>query len=301
MAKRVAVTGATGLIGSALVQALNARGDEVVRLVRHPPQSPHDVPWDPAAGTHGELGYLDALVNLAGAPIGRRWTYAYKEELLTSRLAATRLAATITADLQGRCALINGSATGFYGADRGDERLDETSPPGTTFLAEVVQAWEAATTLAQSAGVRVALARTGIVLAPNGGALAPVLRLTRLGLGGPLGSGRQFWPWISLEDEVAALIALIDSDLEGPVNLVAPTPARQGELARQLGAALHRPALLPAPSAALRLVMGEFAADILGSQQVVPQVLSDAGFTWSHPDLSSAVTWLVGAQRPGRI
>lgn len=280
---RVAVAGASGFIGTALTAALRERGDDVVPLVRRSP-GPGDVSWDPAAGTIDAVGLhgVDVIVNLAGAPIATRWTPQVKRELRDSRVTATRTLASYVA-AHPSIALINGSAVGIYGSDRGDEQLTEDSDPGSTFLAGVVRDWEQATAAASGAGARVALARTGIVVGAGGGAAAPLLPLARLGLGGPLGSGRQFWPLISLRDEVRALLHLIDSDLSGPVNLVGPAPQPQRDFARALGARLHRPAALPTPGVALRVVMGEFAADILGSQRVLPTRLLDDGFEFVDP------------------
>ena len=189
--------------------------------------------------------------------------------------------------------LVSGSAVGYYG-DRGDEELTEASPPGTGFLSDVVLAWEAATQPAVDAGASVALVRTGIVLAREGGAMKPLLLLGRFGLGGPLGSGRQFMPWITLTDEVGAILHLLDRpDVTGPVNLSALDPARQRDIATALGRALHRPAVLPAPSFAVHVVLGEFAGEILGGQRIVGDVLRDSGYTFTHPDLESAIRWLV--------
>jgi uncharacterized protein (TIGR01777 family) len=187
--------------------------------------------------------------------------------------------------------LVCGSAVGYYG-NRGDEVLTEASTGGAGFLADVVRAWEAETAPAAEAGIRVALARTGLVMAPSGGAFGRLLPLLRLGLAGPLGNGRQWWPWITLEDQNAALEFLLEKDLHGPVNLSAPNPLRQGELTRALGRAFRRPTLLPAPAPALRLVLGEFSAEVLASQRMVPRRLLDAGFSFRHPDVDSAAEWL---------
>ncbi len=281
----IAITGASGLIGGALSSALRARGDRVRVLVRRDPQGPEQFRWDPAIGTFdpGALDGVDAVVNLAGAGVGdRRWTTAYKTEILRSRLGATKtICAAITAS-GAPIRLVNGSAVGYYG-DRGEEVLAEDSPPGTGFLAQVVKAWEGATADLADAGGSVVLARTGLVMASSGGAMAPMLRLARLGLGGPLGSGQQFWPVISLRDEVAALIHLIDDrELTGPVNLVGTVPARQREVAAALGRLLKRPAVLPAPRLGLRLVLGQFAQEVLASERVLPDRLLGSGFV--HQD-----------------
>jgi uncharacterized protein len=293
---RIAVTGSSGLIGTALVAALRQRGDEVVRLVRRPPRAADEVQWDPATGHLDPrvLEGVDGVVNLAGAGVGdSRWSPSYKREILASRVDATTAVATAVAAAGHPVRLVSGSAVGYYG-DRGDEELTEASPPGSGFLSDVVLAWEAAAQPAVDAGAPVAFIRTGIVLAREGGAMKPLLRLARLGLGGPLGSGRQFMPWITLPDEVGAILLLLDSpEVTGPVNLVGPAPARQREVAQALGRALHRPAVLPAPSVALRVVLGEFAGEVLGGQRIVGHALRDSGYAFAHADLGSAVRWLV--------
>ena len=294
---RIAVTGSSGLIGSAVVAALTERGDEAVRLVRRAPRAPDEVQWDPLS-RHLDptvLDGVDGVVNLAGAGVGdRRWTPSYKHEILASRVDSTVAVATAVAAVDHPVRLVSGSAVGYYG-DRGDEELTEASPPGADFLSDVVLAWEAATAPATDAGASVVTIRTGIVLAPDGGAMKPLLRLARLGLGGPLGNGRQFMPWITLPDEVGAILHLLDHpEVTGPVNLSAPEPARQREVAAALGRALHRPALLPAPSIALRAVLGEFAVEVLGGQRIVGDALRDTGYGFVHGDLDSAVRWLVG-------
>ncbi|MEO7752114.1 MAG: TIGR01777 family oxidoreductase [Terracoccus sp.] len=300
MTKRVAITGSSGLIGGALRGALTARGDTVLRVVRRPASSPEEIEWDPSAGRLDptSLDEVDAVVNLAGVGIGdKRWDDEHKHAVEQSRLDSTWTVSRALADVHERTGrsirLVNASAVGYYG-DRGDEVLVEQSAPGTDFLSGVVTRWEAAADPARAAGLPVAVARTGLVMAPGSGAFKPLLLLARLGLGGPLGSGREWWPWITLVDEVNALLHLVDHpEITGPVNLVAPGDARQGDIARELGRALSRPALLPAPRVALRVVVGEFADSILASQRVEPQVLLDDGFTFEHPDLAGAVSWLV--------
>jgi uncharacterized protein len=293
---RIAVTGSSGLIGTALVAALRARGDEVVRLVRRAPGSADEVQWDPSSRVLDPraLDGVDGVVHLAGAGVGdHRWTPSYKREILTSRVDSTHAVAGAVAAAGHRVRLVSGSAVGFYG-DRGDEELTEASPPGADFLSDVVLAWEAAAQPAVDAGASVAVIRSGIVLAREGGAMKPLLRLARLGLGGPLGSGRQFMPWITLADEVGAILHLLDrDDVTGPVNLSAPSPARQREVADALGRALHRPAVLPAPSVAIRLVLGEFAVEILGGQRIVGKKLEASGYSFQHADLDTAIRWLV--------
>lgn len=293
---RIAVTGSSGLIGSALVAALVERGDEVVRLVRRAPRAADEVQWDPSSRTLDPhvLDDVDGVVNLAGAGVGdHRWTPSYKHEILASRVDATHAVAAAIAAADHPVRLVSGSAVGVYG-DRGEEELTEANPPGTGFLAEVALAWEAATQPAVDAGAPVAFIRTGIVMAGEGGAMKPLLRLARLGLGGPLGNGRQFMPWITLPDTVGAIVHLLDSpEVTGPVNLSALRPARQREVASALGRALHRPAVLPAPSIALRTVLGEFAVEVVGGQRIVGDVLRDTGFEFVHGDLEAAVRWLV--------
>ncbi|HEY8618681.1 MAG TPA: TIGR01777 family oxidoreductase [Dermatophilaceae bacterium] len=293
--QRVAITGASGLIGSALSAFLSARGDEVVHLVRRQPRASHEISWNPVTRTlsPGDLTGVTAVVHLAGAGVGdHRWTPAYKHEILASRVDGTATIATALANLGEPIALVSGSAIGAYG-DRGDLILTEDSGPGQGFLADVVRSWESATGPAQDAGLRVVHARTGLVLTPKGGAMERVLRLARFGLAGPLGSGQQYWSWITLHDEVRALAHLIDQDLSGPVNLVSVQPLRQAEIMKALGAVLGRPAVLPAPALALKVILGEFASDILGSQRALPSVLTASGFVFDHDTIESAMRWLV--------
>ena len=299
MTKRVAITGSSGLIGGALRRHLEARGDEVVRLVRRDPSGPGEARWDPS---HGQLDAsalegVDAVVNLAGVGIGdKRWDAAHKREVERSRTDATWTVAQALAQARARGAnarLVNASAVGYYG-DRGDEVLTETRAPGRDVLAGIVTRWEAAADPAREAGVPVACVRSGLVMSPDGGAFKPVLLLARLGLAGPMASGNEWWPWITLVDEVRAITHLLDHpDLTGAFNLAAPGSARQRDIAKAIAAALHRPSVLPAPRLALRAVVGEFADSIVASQRVVPEALVAAGFTFEHPDLEAAVSWLV--------
>jgi uncharacterized protein (TIGR01777 family) len=296
--RRVAITGASGLIGSALSAFLSSRGDDVVHLVRREPRARYEISWDPASRKldPGALSGVTSVVHLAGAGVGEhRWTRAYKHEILASRVDGTATIATALADLGEPIALVSGSAIGAYG-DRGDELLTEDSESGQGFLAGVVRAWEAATRPAQEAGLRVVHARTGLVLTPAGGAMQRVLPLARLGLAGPLGTGRQYWSWITLHDELRALAHLIDQDLAGPVNLVSTQPLRQAAVMKALGAQLGRPAVLPAPALALKVALGEFAGDILASARVLPGVLTASGFVFEHDTIESAMRWLV--ERP---
>jgi uncharacterized protein (TIGR01777 family) len=295
MPQRIAVSGASGLIGGALSAFLHARGDAVVHLVRREPRTPSEVGWDPASRRLDprDLSGLTAVVHLAGAGVGdHRWTTAYKHQILASRVDGTSTIATALADLGEPIALVSGSAIGAYG-DRGDELLTEDSKTGQGFLADVVRAWESATAPAQEAGLRVVHARTGLVLAPHGGAMARVLPLARFGLAGPLGAGRQWWSWITLHDEVRALAYLIDQELSGPVNLVSTQPLRQAEVMKALGAVLGRPAVLPAPALALKIALGEFADDVLASHRILPTVLTSSGFAFDHDTIESAMRWLV--------
>jgi len=289
---KIAVTGASGLIGTALVPALRRDGHEVLRLVRRPTQTPDEVTWDPAAGTVDldRLAGTDAVVHLAGVGVGdRRWTAAHKADILASRVQGTRTVARAVATLDPRPAvLVSASAIGFYG-DTGDREVDESAPAGTGFLAGVVQAWEAAADEARAAGVRVVHPRSGLVMSRKGGAWGRMLPLFRLGLGGRLGPGDQYWSYITLEDEVRALSFLLIAGLSGPVNLTAPNPVTNAELTRAMGAALHRPTVFAVPGAALRLVLGEFSTEVLGSARVLPHALQRAGFAFKHPDVTTAV------------
>ena len=298
----VVVSGSHGLIGSALLPALAMAGHRTRRLVRSRP-GPDDVVWDPAAGTIDAAGLdgVDAAVHLAGAGIGdKRWTGAQKARILDSRVMGTTLLSTTLAGLPTPPrVLVSGSAVGFYG-DRGDEVLTEESPAGDGFLAGVVKAWEEAAAPAAEAGVRVVNTRTGIVHSPAGGALKKQLPLFRLGLGGPLGSGRQWVSWITIDDEVAALIHVLTTDsLNGPVNVTSPQPVTSQDLARAVGRALHRPAVVPVPPAALALVLGrELTTEMLvASQRAVPAKLEASGFRFRHPEAAAAMEALLGRPR----
>lgn len=290
----VAVSGATGMIGGALVARLRERGHAVRRLVRPSTRaSEGDIVWDPAAGRldAAALEGVDAVVHLAGEPIAQRWTAQAKRAIRESRIAATALLARTIATLGRKPrVLASGSAIGFYG-DRGDEPLDERSPAGTGFLADLAREWEAATAPAAAADIRVVLLRTGIVLSAEGGALARLLPPFRLGVGGPIGSGRQWMSWIGLEDQLRAIeLAIATPSLHGPVNLVAPDPVTNAAFATALGHALHRPAIVPVPALVLELMYGEMAREtILAGQRVAPRALLDAGFEFRHPDLAGAL------------
>lgn len=289
---RVAVTGASGLIGSALVPHLQARGDAVLRLVRRPARSPDEVQWDPKTGAVDldRLAGIDGVVHLAGAGVGdRRWTDAYKREILDSRVDGTRTIVQAMLNLNPRPqVLVAGSAIGWYG-DTGDTAVDESAPAGTGFLADVVRAWEAAADPAAAGGIRVAHARTGLVVAKSGGAWGRLFPIFKLGLGGKLGSGRQWWSWISLRDEVRALTYLLDQPIAGPVNLTAPHPRTNAEITKVMGQVMHRPTLAAVPAFALKTALGEFSIEVLGSARVLPEVLTASGFSWSDPQIDDAI------------
>jgi uncharacterized protein len=292
---RVAVTGASGFVGRRLVEALLARGDQVVALGRRPgdmhlPAAAERRRFDPndAAPQPGAFEGADAVVHLAGESIAGRWTAAKKRAIADSRVAGTRcLVESLAAARAKPAVLVAASAVGFYGS-RGDEPLFESAAPGGDFLADVCARWEAAADAARGLGVRTVLLRTGIVLG-NGGALASMAPPFRLGLGGPFGSGRQFVPWIHLDDVVALYLFALDRPLAGAVNAVAPDYATSARFAQALGSAVARPALAPAPGIALHAVLGEFASTILASQLVIPAKAEDAGFAWSHPFLEEAM------------
>lgn len=297
--QRVAITGASGLIGGALSSSLREGGHDVVRLVRRDPSAGDERPWDPS-NAHLDpavLADVDTVVHLAGAGVGdKRWTPEYKATIHASRVDGTDLVSRVVADGAGPIRLVTASAIGIYG-DRGDEVLTEDSASADTFLAGVVRDWEGASAPAKAAGIPVAHARTGIVLSTTGGAFTPMLRLGRLGLGGPLGSGRQWMPWITLADAVAAYTRLIeDPSVTGPVNLTAPHPVRQRDLARALGRRLHRPAVLPAPRPAMYAALGEFAGEALASVRVLPHRLGEIGFEHAHPRLGDAFDHLLGQE-----
>lgn len=295
----VAVTGATGMIGSALVARLRAQGHVVRRLVRASRSAEQDdIVWDPSHGVLDaqKLEGTDAVVHLAGEPIARRWTPERRRSIRDSRVKGTELLARGIASLTVKPrVMLSGSAIGFYG-DRGDAPTDETTPHGSGFLSQVVQEWEAATAPASDAGIRVVLLRSGVVLSARGGALEKLLPPFRLGVGGPIGSGRQWMSWISLEDELRAIeFALFDDDLHGPVNLTAPTPVRNAEFASTLGRVLARPAVVPVPAFALELMYGEMAREtILAGQQVAPGALMSAGFEFRHPTLEQGLRGELG-------
>lgn len=294
---RVLVSGSHGLIGTALIDTLRSSGHEVGRIVRTQARTgaePSDVTWDAESRTldTAAMEGSDAVVHLAGVPLGRRWTDSYKKRVRDSRVQGTTQLATALANLERPPkVMVSASAIGYYG-DRGDEELTEDSTPGTGFLAELVQDWEAATGPAEEAGVRVVHLRSAVVQSANGGALAKQLPLFRLGLGGQLGPGRQYFSWISLDDEVAAILHAIDNEsVRGALNAAAPNPVTNNEFTRILGAALGRPTMLRVPSFALSVAFGtEMASEmLLVSQRVRPARLEATGFRFRHPDLPGAL------------
>lgn len=307
---RILVSGSHGLIGSALTAALGRAGHQVVPLVRATAGGPGEerasatgqVWWDIAAGRLDRAALAracpTAVVNLAGEGLdARRWTQAQKARIRDSRVHGTRLLASALAELNpSPSVMVSASAIGWYG-NRGEQLLDESSGPGTGFLAEVCQEWEAATATARTAGIRVVHLRSGIVQSPAGGALAKQLAIFRLGLGGRLGTGNQYWSWVCLEDEVGAIMAALgDEGLHGPLNATAPHPVTNAEYTRTLARVLHRPALLPAPKAGLSLALGaEMASEmLLASQRVHPGALEASGYQWRQPELEPALRAVLG-------
>ncbi len=299
---RILVTGPRGLIGSALLPALRARGHTVLGLSRRAAGA-EEIGWDPGRGVleARALEGFAAVVHLAGEPLGVRWTPLTKAQIRASRVEGTRLLAERLASRTSRPGvLVSVSAIGWYG-DRRDERLDERSRPGTGFLAELCRAWEEAAAPAGSAGIRVVHPRLGLVLSPGGGSLARLLPIFRLGLGGPLGNGWAWWSWVAIDDVIAALERLLaDESLAGPVNVTAPGAVRNRVFARALGRALDRPAWLPAPAFALRALFGEMAdGALLASLRVEPARLLAAGHSFRFPELESALRHLLGASAVG--
>ncbi len=295
---RAVVAGASGLIGTALIPALEVDGYDVVRLVRREARGDRESSWDPEAGTldRGLITGADLVINLAGASIGaKRLTKSYAKVVLESRLVTTSLLATTLAE-RGSGHLIQASAMGYFGA-RGETELRERSHPGSGILSEITAAWERAANPAVLAGVQVQWLRTGLVIAPTGGLAQRLLPLIRLGLLRSLGSGKQWMSWISLLDVVRAVSFLASTDYAGPVNLVAPQPARNADVIAALARAAHRPHLFPVPGAALKLAVGPAAIDLLGSQKGFPQVLTRLGFSWNHPDIDAAAEWVMASRR----
>lgn len=289
---KVVVSGASGLIGSALVPALEAAGHDVLRLVRRDARGASEVAWDPGAGTvdAARLAGVDAAVSLSGANLNRRWTAARKREIRDSRVSSTSLLARTLAELEPRPRVfVSAGGCGIYG-DRGDEVLTEESELGTGFLADVGRAWEAAADPARAAGLRVVSFRQGMVLTRDGGALRQMLLPFKLGVGGRVASGRQWWSWVSLDDLVAAYLFVLESELAGPVNLASPSPVTSAAFAKALGRALHRPAVLPVPAFTIKVLFGERGeAVVLEGQRTLPARLLDAGFTFAYDDLDAAL------------
>ncbi|MFE7174589.1 TIGR01777 family oxidoreductase [Streptomyces sp. NPDC057616] len=290
---RIAVAGASGLIGAALVRSLAADGHEVVRLVRRPPRAAQEVRWDPEGGRVDAAGLAgcDAVVNLAGAGVGdHRWTDAYKARIRCSRVLGTTALAEAIAGLERKPRVfVSGSAMGFYG-ETGERTVDESAPPGDGFLPRLCVEWEAAAAPAREAGVRTVFPRTGLVVARGGGAWGRLFPLFEAGLGGRMGDGRQYWSYIALHDEVAAIRHLLDTDgLSGPFNLTAPVPLTNREITAAMGRVLHRPTLFTVPAPVLRAALGELSGDVLGSARVVPKRLLESGFTFAFPDIEGAL------------
>ena len=293
--QRIAVTGATGMIGSALVGHLKSEGHTVQKLVRRPVVSSDEIAWDPKAGTIdlAALEGVDAIIHLAGANVGdRRWTKRYKAEILNSRLLGTNTIATAVSQLKPSV-FISASAIGWYG-ETGNRAVTENDRPGDDFLATVCKEWEGAADLAGD--VRTVKLRTGLVLEPNSGALGKMLPLFRFGLGGKLGNGKQWWSWITLHDQIKAICFLLENQIEGAVNLTSPNPATNQEFTSALARAMRRPALFPVPGFALKLVLGGFSSEILGSKRVIPKKLTDAGFQFDFPHLAPALAELIEQQ-----
>jgi uncharacterized protein (TIGR01777 family) len=294
----IAITGSTGLVGTALIKALEADGHTIRRVVRRPGDNATDIRWDPAAGTIDAAGFngVDAVVHLAGESVAaHRWTAKVKQEIRDSRVRGTRLLCdTLAALAEKPSILVSASAIGYYG-DRGNERIHESSPPGRGFLAEVCQQWEAATQPARDANIRVVNLRIGVVLDPKGGALKSMLTPFRLGVGGVIGNGRQYFSWIALDDLVRIIqFTLHASALSGPVNATAPHPVTNREFTKTLGRVLGRPTIFPMPAFAARLAFGEMAEEMfLSGARIEPDVLTGARFDFAYPQLELALRHLL--------
>jgi uncharacterized protein (TIGR01777 family) len=290
--KRVAVTGSSGLIGSALVARLKSDGYQVQKIVRRATRNQEEVRWDPIKGEIDldALDGVDAVFHLAGAGVGdKRWSAAYRSEILNSRLLGTTTIANACQQLQTDV-FISASAIGYYG-ETGNRAVTETDKGGSDFLSVVCREWEAVADLAPS--VRTIKLRTGLVLDPTGGALGRMIPLFKLGLGGKLGSGKQWWSWITLHDQIRAMMFLMNSKIEGAVNLTSPNPVTNQEFTASLARVLKRPALFPAPAFALKAVLGGFSSEVLGSKKVMPKVLTDAKFDFDFSFVSDALTALI--------
>ena len=285
---KIVVSGASGLIGSALVPSLRSSGHEVVRLVRSEATERDEIHWDPSGGELDapRLEGVDAFVSLSGENLAKRWTDARKRAILDSRVSSTELLARTAAALDPKpSVVVVASAVGVYG-NRGDEILTEASSAGEGFLADVVRAWEAAADPAREAGIRVVHVRQGIIISKDGGALKPMLLPFKLAVGGRVGSGKQWWSWIGMDDLVAAYAHALEGDLAGVVNATAPNPATNEQFTKALGSALHRPTVIPVPAFAARTLFGEMGdAMLLGGQRVLPARLVEAGFDFSTPTI----------------
>ncbi len=296
---KILITGATGFLGRRVCEVLSRAGHTLVALSRDPqrarervPQLSATFPWESVTQA---LEGCEAVINLAGETVAGRWTDAKKRTIRESRIAGTRNLVEGLSKLSARPkVLISASAIGYYG-DRGEESLTEDAPPGSDFLAQVCQEWESEATRAESVGIRVVRLRLGLVLGPGGGALHAMLPIFKLGLGGPLGSGEQFWSWVHRDDVVGAITYALDREsLSGPVNVTSPQPVRQREFAKTLGRVLRRPAFLPAPAFALKIALGEFASGLLASQRVLPQRLSHEGYQFRFAKLEPALRDILG-------
>ena len=290
--QRIAISGSSGLIGTALVGHLKSEGHTVQRLVRRAPVASDEVQWDPQTGfvDLAPLAGVDAIIHLAGAGVGdKRWTKKFKSEILNSRLLGTTAIAKAVAELKPQV-FISASAIGWYG-ESGNRAVVETDRVGDDFLAAVCREWESAADLAGD--VRIVKIRTGLVLDPTGGALGKMLPLFRLGFGGKLGSGKQWWSWITLHDQIRAIVFALENPISGAVNVTSPNPVTNQEFTSALARALHRPALFPAPAFALKIALGGFSSEVLGSKKVIPHVLQEAGFTWDYPHITEALNQLV--------
>ncbi|TDC22232.1 TIGR01777 family protein, partial [Micromonospora sp. 15K316] len=292
---RILMAGASGFLGTRLVDRFTADGHRITRLVRRPPRTPDERQWNPSAAQldPAVVADADAVVNLAGAGVGdRRWNDAYRQLIRSSRVDSTTTLAITIAGLPAQDrpkVLLNGSAVGWYG-DTGDRAVEEDAPAGEGFLSDVCRVWEAATRPAEDAGVRVVRLRIGLPLHRDGGMLKPQLLPMRLGVSGKLGGGRQWWPCLSMVDFLEAVAFVLErEDVAGPVNVVGPAPVTNAEFTKELARQLHRPAIMPIPALALKIVLGGFSVEALSSSRVLPGALTRAGFTYRHPDLAAAL------------
>ena len=292
---RIVISGSSGFIGTALVESLRGDGHEVLRLVRRPAVATSEIEWDPANGVidTDKLAGVDAFINLAGAGVGDRlWSAKYKKKILDSRISSTNTLVNAALTIKPSV-FINASAIGWYG-ETGDNKVDESSPVGEGFVADVVYQWEAATKPASDAGIRTVMIRTGLVMARKGGAWGRMNPLFKLGLGGHFGSGKQYWSFVTLADEIAAIkFLLTNSTVSGPVNITAPSPVTNGEITKAMAKAFKRPAFFHVPAFVLKLVLGEFSFELLHSARVIPKKLIDAGFVFESPDIDSATRTLL--------